>query len=181
MLQCVAQYTLLLKQLFLQMFIIMSHWSGSKPLASPILLILDPDWDSSQINNNTYDNKDSKSLKKQDGQKPGISFYVGSFQPSILASCPTQTSVYLDNLARDSLGLCITLGGPGTATRVCFSPRKRKAALQAHSPIDWLISHTPWELQESQMLAKSQKGLKSLSLPHTGDMFRGKCGQVLQQ
>lgn len=32
--QCVKQYTLLLKQLYLQMFIAVSHWSDLRPLVS---------------------------------------------------------------------------------------------------------------------------------------------------
>ena len=32
--QCITQYTLSPRQLFLQMFIAMNHWSGSRPLVS---------------------------------------------------------------------------------------------------------------------------------------------------
>lgn len=34
---------------FFAVFIAVSHWSGSKPLASAILSVLDPLWDASQI------------------------------------------------------------------------------------------------------------------------------------
>lgn len=47
-LQCAMQCALLPKQLFLQSFIAMNHGSGSRPLASVILSILDPHQDSSQ-------------------------------------------------------------------------------------------------------------------------------------
>ena len=43
---CVTQYILLPKQLYLQMFIALSHWSGSRALASAIVSILDPHWTS---------------------------------------------------------------------------------------------------------------------------------------
>lgn len=33
---CVSKYTLLFVHLYLQIFIVMSYWSGSKPLASAI-------------------------------------------------------------------------------------------------------------------------------------------------
>ena len=46
---CHRVYTLLPKQLYLQMFIAMSHWSGSRPLDSATLSILDPHQDSSWI------------------------------------------------------------------------------------------------------------------------------------
>ena len=36
------------KQLYLKMFIAMSHWSGLRPLASPIVAVQDPLWDSPQ-------------------------------------------------------------------------------------------------------------------------------------
>jgi hypothetical protein len=45
----VTQYTLLPKELFMQMFVAMRHWSSLRSLASAILSILDPYWDSSQI------------------------------------------------------------------------------------------------------------------------------------
>jgi hypothetical protein len=47
--QCVIQHTLLSTHLYLQMFIAMSHLSGSRPLASAMLSILDPHWKSSWI------------------------------------------------------------------------------------------------------------------------------------
>jgi hypothetical protein len=58
---------------------------------------------------------------------------------SVLASCPTQTSVYLDNLARDSLGLSTTLGGPETATSLFFSKKKEgcSPALQTYLLADF--------------------------------------------
>ena len=39
---CVPQYIPLSTHLHLQMFIAMSHWSGSRPLASATLSIVDP-------------------------------------------------------------------------------------------------------------------------------------------
>jgi hypothetical protein len=47
--QCVTQYTFFSKQLNLQMFVAMSHWSGSSPLASATPSILDPHQDFSQL------------------------------------------------------------------------------------------------------------------------------------
>lgn len=47
--QCVPQYIPLSTHLHLQMFIAMSHWSGSRPLASVTLSILDPHQGSSHI------------------------------------------------------------------------------------------------------------------------------------
>jgi hypothetical protein len=47
--QCVPQYTLLSTLPYMQMFIAMSHWSGSRPLASVTLSILDPHQGSSHI------------------------------------------------------------------------------------------------------------------------------------
>lgn len=38
----VSQYTLLPKQLYLEMFIAVSHWTGLRALASATLTILDP-------------------------------------------------------------------------------------------------------------------------------------------
>ena len=46
---CVTHYTLLPNHLYLQMSIVMSHWSGSSPLTSAIPSFLDPYWDSSWI------------------------------------------------------------------------------------------------------------------------------------
>ena len=40
--QCVPQHTFLSTHLYLQMFIAMSHWSGSRPLATATHSILDP-------------------------------------------------------------------------------------------------------------------------------------------
>lgn len=47
--QCVTQSILLPKHLYLQMFTEVSHWSGSRPLNSTTLSILDPHQDSSQV------------------------------------------------------------------------------------------------------------------------------------
>lgn len=41
-LQSVTQYTLLPKQLYLRMFITVSHWPGLKPLASAVTSVLYP-------------------------------------------------------------------------------------------------------------------------------------------
>ena len=46
---CVQQHTPLSTLLCLQMFIVMSHWSGTRPLASAMLSVLEPQWDSSWI------------------------------------------------------------------------------------------------------------------------------------
>lgn len=47
--QCVPEHTLLFTLLCLQIFIAMTCWSCTKPLASATLLTLEPHWDSSQI------------------------------------------------------------------------------------------------------------------------------------
>jgi hypothetical protein len=46
--QCAPHYTLLSTLLCLQMSIAMTPWSGTRPLASATLSILEPHWDSSQ-------------------------------------------------------------------------------------------------------------------------------------
>ena len=46
---CVPQYTLLSTYLHSQIFVAMSHWSGSRPLVSATPSILDPHWDSTWI------------------------------------------------------------------------------------------------------------------------------------
>ena len=48
-LQYAPQCTLLPKNLYLQMFVALSHWSSSKPLASATLSVLDSQWDFSWI------------------------------------------------------------------------------------------------------------------------------------
>lgn len=47
--QCVTQSTFLSKYLSLQMFVAVSHWTGSRLLASATLSILGPEWDSSPL------------------------------------------------------------------------------------------------------------------------------------
>lgn len=48
-LQCVPEYTLWSTLLCLQVFIAVTPWSGTRPLASAALSVLEPHWDSSRI------------------------------------------------------------------------------------------------------------------------------------
>jgi hypothetical protein len=64
--QCVLQFIPLSTNLHLQMFTVMSHWSGLRSLASVTPLILDPHWNSSWLSCLALCHGDPASFRQQD-------------------------------------------------------------------------------------------------------------------